>query len=49
VRDREVEPDQGPRRDYMIRVEGPVARDVEEILAELALWVSDAVAPPRRR
>ncbi len=34
VRDREVEPDQGPRRDYMIRVEGPVARDVEEILAE---------------
>ena len=34
VLDREAEPDLGPRRDYMIRVEGPVARDVEEILAE---------------
>lgn len=34
VRDREELPDLGPRRDYMIRVEGPVALDVESILAE---------------
>ncbi len=34
VRNKEQLPDLGPRRDYMMKAEGPVGRDVKAILAE---------------